>query len=178
MYRKTHCVVVKTYRYTPTCCHSLPHSDCSERSACHVWMLCPGGMQVWGVSQLSPGLPVDRMFLGMVTLSSELRAQSTMPLQPFMGKLMSAWPSTGRLWMLKTETQKWGQLSLVTTNQYSYFITFLTLFNSYLHFVCRHTAAVYKLHVAVHCVVRGISPLSASEIFFLMKENYFLKSRM
>lgn len=41
------------------------------------------------------------MFLVMVTLSSELRAQSTMPLQPFMGKLMSD-AAAGRLWMLKT----------------------------------------------------------------------------
>ena len=49
-----------------------------------------------------PGFPLDRMFLEMVTLSSELRAQSTMPLQPFIGKLMSALPITGRLWMLST----------------------------------------------------------------------------
>lgn len=53
----------------------------------------------------SPGLPVDRMFLVMVTLSSELRAQSTMPLQPFMGKLMSD-AAAGRLWMLKTAAGK------------------------------------------------------------------------
>lgn len=38
---------------------------------------------------LSPVCSVDTMFLGTVTLSSELRAQSTIPRQPFMGKLMS-----------------------------------------------------------------------------------------
>ncbi|TNN57629.1 hypothetical protein EYF80_032159 [Liparis tanakae] len=59
-----------------------------------------------GVS--SPGLPVARMFLGMVTRSSELRAQSTMPLQPFRGKLMSAWPTMGRLWTLNTGTGREG----------------------------------------------------------------------
>lgn len=57
---------------------------------------------------LSPALPVDRMFLVMVTLSSELRAQSTMPLQPFMGKLMSD-AAAGRLWMLKTGAGKGQQ---------------------------------------------------------------------
>lgn len=58
-----------------------------------------------GCLDLSPDLPVDRMFLVMVTLSSELRAQSTMPLQPFMGKLMSA-AAAGRLWMLRTAAGK------------------------------------------------------------------------
>ena len=53
-----------------------------------------------------PGFPLERMFLEMVTLSSELRAQSTMPLQPFMGKLMSALPITGRLWMLSTVVER------------------------------------------------------------------------
>lgn len=65
-------------------------------------------MQMWacaGCLDRSPGLPVDRMFLVMVTLSSELRAQSTMPLQPFMGKLMSA-AAAGRLWMLRTAAGK------------------------------------------------------------------------
>ncbi len=33
-----------------------------------------------------PGFPVTRMFLATLTLSSELRAQSTIPLHPFMGK--------------------------------------------------------------------------------------------
>lgn len=36
-----------------------------------------------------PVSPEDRMLLETVTLSSEFLAQSTMPLQPFMGKVMS-----------------------------------------------------------------------------------------
>lgn len=40
---------------------------------------------------------------GMTTLSSEFLAQSTMPLRPFMGKLMSVITDTaGSLWMLAT----------------------------------------------------------------------------
>lgn len=39
----------------------------------------------------------------MTTLSSEFLAQSTMPLRPFMGKLMSVITDTaGSLWMLAT----------------------------------------------------------------------------
>lgn len=48
---------------------------------------------------------------GMTTLSSEFLAQSTMPLRPFMGKLMSVITDTaGSLWMLATvhvNTQQW-----------------------------------------------------------------------
>lgn len=40
---------------------------------------------------------------GMTTLSSEFLAHSTMPLRPFMGKLMSVITDTaGSLWMLAT----------------------------------------------------------------------------
>lgn len=44
----------------------------------------------------------------MTTLSSEFLAQSTMPLRPFMGKLMSVITDTaGSLWMLATaETRR------------------------------------------------------------------------
>lgn len=43
---------------------------------------------------------------GMTTLSSEFLAQSTMPLRPFMGKLMSVITDTaGSLWMLATASQ-------------------------------------------------------------------------
>jgi len=44
-----------------------------------------------------PGFPVTRMFLATLTLSSELRAQSTIPLHPFIGKVISAFPATGLL---------------------------------------------------------------------------------
>lgn len=80
----------------------LPHRDAHSFREM-LW--CISGL-VLCVCELSPGEPVDRMFLGIVTLSSELRAQSTIPLQPFIGKLMSAWPTTGRLWMLNTERSK------------------------------------------------------------------------
>lgn len=48
----------------------------------------------------------------MTTLSSEFLAQSTMPLRPFMGKLMSVITDTaGSLWMLATaefkHTDRW-----------------------------------------------------------------------
>lgn len=44
---------------------------------------------------------------GMTTLSSEFLAQSTMPLRPFMGKLMSVITDTaGSLWMLATAAFK------------------------------------------------------------------------
>lgn len=43
----------------------------------------------------------------MTTLSSEFLAQSTMPLRPFMGKLMSVITDTaGSLWMLATAELK------------------------------------------------------------------------
>lgn len=44
-----------------------------------------------------PVSPEDRMLLETVTLSSEFLAQSTMPLQPFMGKVMSVAALAGSL---------------------------------------------------------------------------------
>lgn len=49
-----------------------------------------------------PVSPEDRMLLETVTLSSEFLAQSTMPLQPFMGKVMSVAALAGSLWMPRT----------------------------------------------------------------------------
>lgn len=57
---------------------------------------------------------------GMTTLSSEFLAQSTMPLRPFMGKLMSVITDTaGSLWMLATaETNKEIQITDVLQGIY------------------------------------------------------------
>lgn len=44
-----------------------------------------------------PESPEDRMLLETVTLSSEFLAQSTIPLQPFMGKVMSVAAFAGSL---------------------------------------------------------------------------------
>lgn len=56
-----------------------------------------------------PGTPVERVLLEMVTLSSEFRAQSTIPLQTFFGKLMSVALLAELLWILRTEGQKGGE---------------------------------------------------------------------
>lgn len=58
---------------------------------------------LWNIfSHLPADWDTKRPF-GMTTLSSEFLAQSTMPLRPFMGKLMSVITDTaGSLWMLAT----------------------------------------------------------------------------
>lgn len=58
-------------------------------------------------NDLPAGWEMKRPF-GMTTLSSEFLAQSTMPLRPFMGKLMSVITDTaGSLWMLATAQSKY-----------------------------------------------------------------------
>lgn len=84
--------------------------------AISIWWLClecyfhiSANFLFW---QLSPGLPVDRMLLEMLTLFSGLRAQSTMHFQLFIGKLMPPWPLTGRLWMLRTVKERKKNVNL------------------------------------------------------------------
>lgn len=56
----------------------------------------------------------------MTTLSSEFLAQSTMPLRPFMGKLMSVITDTaGSLWMLATAECKQTHQRRNTDDQYT-----------------------------------------------------------
>lgn len=68
-------------------------------------------MQLHKILDVFSDIPADwetKRPFGMTTLSSEFLAQSTMPLRPFMGKLMSVITDTaGSLWMLATaETNK------------------------------------------------------------------------
>lgn len=73
---------------------------------------------LYAVSPLPADWETKRPF-GMTTLSSEFLAQSTMPLRPFMGKLMSVITDTaGSLWMLATAaiTQTKEEHSSLETN--------------------------------------------------------------
>ena len=57
-----------------------------------------------------PAVGETKRPFGITTLSSEFLAQSTMPLRPFMGKLMSVITDTaGSLWMLATAYIKRGR---------------------------------------------------------------------
>jgi hypothetical protein len=67
-------------------------------------------LELSGGGQYRDTLPADgetKRPFGITTLSSEFLAQSTMPLRPFMGKLMSVITDTaGSLWMLATAYAK------------------------------------------------------------------------
>lgn len=76
-----------------------------------------------GVLQLRclPASPEDRMLLETVTLSSEFLAQSTMPLQPFMGKVMSVAALAGSLWMPRTRgKEQINSVSKTSLNQFTH----------------------------------------------------------
>lgn len=68
------------------------------------WIILSGNRTTrWHLSSHVPADWETKRPFGMTTLSSEFLAQSTIPLRPFMGKLMSVITDTaGSLWMLAT----------------------------------------------------------------------------
>ena len=79
-----------------------------------------GCLGLWIIFSHIPADWETKRLFGMTTLSSEFLAQSTMPLRPFMGKLMSVITDTaGSLWMLATAEFKQRDQWANTDDQYT-----------------------------------------------------------
>lgn len=77
-------------------------------------------MALWYIYRRIPADWETKRPFGMTTLSSEFLAQSTMPLRPFMGKLMSVITDTaGSLWMLATAEYKQTNRPRNSDDQYT-----------------------------------------------------------